>query len=159
MKLLNSGGLGSMGYSLPAAIGAAMADGNTRILSISGDGGIQMNIQELATVKRHNLPIKIMIMNNQSLGLIRTYQNIVFKNAVGSVDGFGSPSYMQLAESYGIGYVAVRNATDVENIKDLLRDDNPLVIEVILSPDTEVHPEPAYQKPVYIQSPLLDEEL
>ena len=158
MRLLNSAGLGSMGYSLPAAIGAAMAKDNIKVLSISGDGGIQMNIQELATVRRHNLPIKIMVMNNMSLGLIRTYQNIVFRNAVGSVDGFSSPDYRLLAKSYGIRYMVVETVDDILKLKNKFLDNKPLLVEVKLSCDTEVHPEPAYQKPVYIQAPLVKEE-
>ncbi|MCL1829969.1 MAG: thiamine pyrophosphate-binding protein [Oscillospiraceae bacterium] len=156
MRLLNSGGLGSMGYSLPAAIGAAMANPVSRVLSISGDGGIQMNIQELATVKRLNLPIKIMIMNNQSLGLIRTYQNIVFNNNIGSVEGFSSPDYELIAKGYGIRYLSVGSVEELQTAESLLTDLLPLVIEVKLPIDTEVHPEPAYRMPVYIQSPLVD---
>ena len=76
MRLLNSGGLGSMGFSLPASIGACYAKPDSRVLCISGDGGILMNIQELGTVSRENLPIKILIMNNQSLGLISPHCSV-----------------------------------------------------------------------------------
>ena len=158
MRLLNSAGLGSMGYSLPAAIGAAEASPGSRVLCVSGDGGIQMNIQELATVRRRNLPVKIMVMNNRSLGLIRTYQRIVFGNAVGSVEGFGSPNYAQIAEGYGINYASACNPDDIRRLEPLFTDDEPLLVEIKLSSDTEVHPEPAYQKPVYIQAPLLEEQ-
>ena len=156
MRLVNSAGLGSMGFSLPAAIGAALGSKGSKVLCISGDGGIQMNIQELATVRRHNLPIKIMVMNNKSLGLIRTYQNIVFGNAIGSVDGFGSPDYRLLAEAYGINYAAVSSAEDILKLEAVFRDEEPLLVEVEMSADTEVHPEPAYMMPVHIQSPPVE---
>lgn len=156
MRLLNSCGLGSMGYSLPAAIGAAYAKPGSRVLCISGDGGIQMNIQELGTVARHALPIKIIIMNNESLGLIRTYQNIVFKNAIGSVDGFSSPDYMLLAKSYNLRYTSINSPKDLTEIESLLKDNLPLLVEVKLDATTEIHPEPAYMMPVHIQSPLVE---
>ena len=157
MRLLNSAGLGSMGFSLPASIGASFTGQNSHILCVSGDGGIQMNIQELMTVSRENLPVKILILNNRSLGLIRTYQSIVFKNDIGSVKGFSSPDYELLAKSYGIRYASIEKASDILKIRPEISDDLPLLIEVKLSYDTEVHPEPAYMKPVYIQSPLLEQ--
>jgi len=155
VRLLNSGGLGSMGYSLPAAIGACFARTEAKALAVTGDGGIQMNVQELETVAREKLPVKILVMNNHSLGLIRTYQAIVFKNDIGSVEGFGSPDYELLAKSYGIPYAEICDVKDVQAIESLLSNDAPLLAEVKLLPDTEVHPEPAYMKPVHIQSPLL----
>ena len=157
MRLLNSGGLGAMGFSLPAAIGAVYAS-NTKALAITGDGGLQMNLQELGTVAREKLPVKILLMNNQSLGLIRTYQAIVFKNAVGSVEGFGSPDYRLLSESYGIPYAAITSADEVAGIEPLLKNDSPLFVEMKLSADTEVHPEPAYMQPVHVQSPLIQQK-
>jgi len=157
MRLVNSGGLGSMGFSLPAAIGACYADESAKALAVTGDGGIQMNIQELGTIAREQLPVKILLMNNRSLGLIRTYQAIVFKNDIGSVKGFSSPDYAMLAKSYGIPYTEIRCVGDVADITPLLKNEFPLLAEVKLSPDTEVHPEPTYMKPVYIQSPLLED--
>ncbi|NMA06193.1 MAG: thiamine pyrophosphate-binding protein [Ruminococcaceae bacterium] len=155
MRLLNSGGLGSMGFSLPAAIGAAVAQKGSKVLCVSGDGGFQMNLQELNTVSRENLPIKILVMNNSSLGLIRTYQNIVFDNNIGSVEGFSSPDYKVLSNAYGIDYVAVRSAGEILEYKELFLNDRPLLCEVVMDSDTEVHPEPAYKMPVHIQSPIV----
>ncbi|MCL2539190.1 MAG: thiamine pyrophosphate-binding protein [Oscillospiraceae bacterium] len=157
MRLLNSGGLGSMGFSLPAAVGAFFANPKAKILAVTGDGGVQMNIQELGTIAREHIPVKILVMNNRSLGLIRTYQAIVFKNDIGSVDGFGSPDYELLAKSYGIPYAGIRDVGDIAAIESLLANREPLLAEVRLAPDTEVHPEPAYLKPVHIQSPPLRE--
>lgn len=158
MRLLNSGGLGSMGYALPAAIGASFANRSAKAFCVAGDGGIQMNIQELGVVAREHLPIKIMVMNNQSLGLIRTYQTIVFGSCPGSVDGFTSPDYALLAKSYGIGYAVIATPEDLKKNAALFENREPVLFEVKLAPNTEVHPEPAYQKPYYIQSPLLEED-
>jgi len=72
---LTSGGMGAMGYSLPAAIGAAFTLGNMPVVAISGDGGFQINIQELQTIRRNNIPIKMVILNNHSLGMIRQFQD------------------------------------------------------------------------------------
>lgn len=100
---LSSSGMGAMGYSLPAAIGSCFAFGIKPIVSISGDGGFQINIQELQTIVRNNLPIKIVIMNNHSLGMIRQFQDSYFNSCYQStVWGYNSPDFSKIAEAYGI---------------------------------------------------------
>ena len=90
-KLLNSAGYGTMGYSLPAAIGAAYAQPKSTVISINGDGGLQMNLQELQAVKRDRLPIKIVVLNNNCLGMIRRLQERIFDDrTVASVQGYES---------------------------------------------------------------------
>jgi len=117
-RLLNSGGLGAMGYALPAAIGASYAAPEHRIWCFAGDGGIQMNIQELQTVAREGLPIKIVVVNNQSLGMIRKYHELAFAGrTVGSVQGYSAPDFGKLAKAYGLEY---RQAADPEQLRQSL---------------------------------------
>ena len=93
-RLLNSSGFGSMGYSLPAAIGAYFADKNSKIISINGDGGIQMNLQEFQTISANKMPVHTIIINNSCLGMIRRLQENLFENRLyASVEGFNSPDF------------------------------------------------------------------
>lgn len=157
-KLLQSCGLGAMGYSLPAAIGAYYAEKVTGI-SVSGDGGIQMNIQEFQTVARENIPLKIFIMNNNSLGLIRVYQEKALQgNYVGSVQGFSSPDYRKLAMAYGIKYYLVTGNNYNNLIKNILEESGPVIVEVRVSSNSTAYPGPAYKCAVYNQEPLLKDE-
>lgn len=104
-SLLNSGGLGSMGYSIPAAIGAFFADRSREVVCIAGDGGIMMNLQELQVIARDNLPIKIIVVNNKSLGMIEAYQKVAFKERyVGSKEGYLAPNFREISKAFGIEY-------------------------------------------------------
>lgn len=155
--LLNSGGHGAMGYSLPAAIGAYYANPEYEIVSISGDGGIQFNIQEFQTIVRDEIPIKIVIMNNQSLGLIRTYQQKALGNRTfGSVKGFSSPNYKKLAEAFDLEYVCISNENEYNQLNKYIDSRKACIIEVRISDDSQVQPEPAYKCTVENQAPLLD---
>lgn len=98
---LTSGGLGTMGYGLPAAIGATLGGEGRRVICICGDGGFQMNIQELHTIVRYQLPVKIIIMNNGYLGMVRQWQELFYNRRYSSVK-ISSPDYLKLAEAYGI---------------------------------------------------------
>jgi acetolactate synthase-1/2/3 large subunit len=99
--LLTSGGLGTMGFGLPAAMGAAFADNNKPVIVIAGDGSVQMNIQELATLSLNNIPVKIVILNNSYLGMVRQWQEL-FCDRRYSCTSLSSPDYIQLANSFGI---------------------------------------------------------
>ncbi|MDG5787182.1 biosynthetic-type acetolactate synthase large subunit [Evansella sp. AB-P1] len=100
-SLLTSGGLGTMGYGLPAAIGAAASDKSRPVICISGDGGIQMNIQELLTCSKYDLPIKLVIMNNGYLGMVRQWQELFYNRRYSQVK-ISSPNFCSLGEAYGI---------------------------------------------------------
>ena len=158
-EILFSGGHGAMGYSLPAAIGSYYAS-NKKVVCFSGDGGIQMNIQELQFIKRENLPIKIIILNNHSLGMIRHFQEMYFeKNYAQTVEskGYSSPSFSKIAFAYDIPYHQVLSEEDL-NVS-LFNDDGPAIIEVVLEGDTYVFPKLAMNKPSQDQDPPLDRKL
>lgn len=153
--LLQSGGLGSMGYSLPAAIGAYLSK-NQKVFSINGDGGIQMNIQELQTIYEYKLPIKIFVLNNNSLGLIRDYQNKVFNGRhYGSVLGHGNPDYELLAQAYGMDYMCIKDNSFEEDLEKIIRKDLACLVEVIVSSSSTAYPEPTYLSTIDNQSKVL----
>lgn len=156
-QILFSGGHGAMGYSLPAAIGAAFARKGT-VYSFNGDGGIQMNIQELQTIIRENLPIKIIIFNNNALGMIRHFQEMYFNgNYYQTTDcgGYSSPNFGRIAEAYGFEYIKINNLDDVSKIENVLQDSNPAIIEVQQFDDTYIFPKLEFGKPNQDQEPLL----
>ena len=156
-SLLQSCGLGSMGFALPAAIGGYYAT-NTPSVCICGDGGFQMNLQELQTVACYRIPVKIFVMNNQSLGLIRIYQNKALQGRhYGSVIGFGSPDYRQLALAYGISYAKIEDNDFSGKVAELLSTEGPCLIEVCVSPESTNYPEPTYRSTIDNQSLELSE--
>lgn len=155
-KLLNCGGYGSMGFSLPAAIGASYADRNALIVSVNGDGGIQMNIQELQTIKRDNLPINIMILNNNCLGMIRRLQENMYDNRTEfTVENYSVPNYESIARGYGIKYLKISSVDDYDLVKDFIGKE-PSIIEVILPQNMQNNPEPG--SCIDLQKPLLSDE-
>ncbi len=158
MRLLQSCGLGSMGYALPAAVGAYYASPYKQVICLCGDGGFQMNLQEMQTIQLNNLPVKIFIFNNNSLGLIRIYQHKAMGGRLnGSVKGFGSPDYSLLARAYGCAYIRIDEYYTKDMLADLLQIPGPVLIEVCLSENSTCNPEPTYMNTVENQSPLLDE--
>ena len=156
-QLLNSGGHGAMGYSLPAGIGAYFAAPDREIVCIVGDGGIQMNLQEFQTISRERIPAKIFILNNQSLGMVRVFQEKYFDNrCIGTVEGYTNPDFEKLAYAFNVKYSRISAKQDVDRIDDGLACDGPCVFEVVLSPLTQVLPEPMPGRAVEDQFPLLD---
>lgn len=156
--LLQSCGLGTMGFALPAAIGGYCAS-HKQTICICGDGGFQMNVQELQTIISQNIPIKIFVLNNQSLGLIRVYQSKALNNRFfGSVDGFGSPDYEILAKAYGILYDKIEDNKYDEKLKDVLAVDGPCLVEVCVSENSTCYPEPTYLSTIENQSPILTDD-
>ncbi|KUG24593.1 acetolactate synthase large subunit [hydrocarbon metagenome] len=156
-QLLCSSGHGAMGYSLPAGIGAHFASPNRQIICVTGDGGIQMNLQELQTVSRERIPLKIFIMNNQSLGMIRTFHEKYFDNrCFGSVNGYANPDFEKLAYAFDIVYTKIHNRDDFDRLDYGLNSEGPHLFEVVLSPTTQVIPEPAPRRAVEDQLPLLN---
>jgi acetolactate synthase-1/2/3 large subunit len=155
-RLLNSGGHGAMGYSLPAGIGAYFASSGKQIISIMGDGGIQMNLQELQTICRERIPLKIFVLNNNSLGMIRSYQEKYFDNkCYGSVDGFAVPNLEKLSYAFDISYTKICTNQDFDKLANGLNSSESHLFEVVLSPRTQVVPEPAPRRSVEDQFPLL----
>jgi acetolactate synthase-1/2/3 large subunit len=111
---LSSGGAGTMGYGFPAAIGAQLARPNDMVVAIVGDGGFQMTLFELATACIHKLPIKIIVLNNHYLGMVRQWQELFFDNRESGVDLEGNPDFVALAEAYGAKGIHIESVDDVE---------------------------------------------
>lgn len=156
-KLLNSAGLGSMGFSLPAATGAAYADSGSVIVSFNGDGGLQMNIQELQTVKRDNLPVFVIVLNNGCLGMIRKLQENMFdKRYYASVKGFSSPDFCRVAEAYGLPSCKISSVSDYAKVMDFMKKNKNGLIEVELPMIMQANPEPSSK--IYEQIPPLSDE-
>lgn len=158
-RILNSGGLGTMGFALPASIGAFYASPHSSIFCFCGDGGIQMNIQELQLVGSLKLPITIILLNNKSLGLIRDIHDKYYDGrCFGSVKGFSSPDYGQIAKVYGIDYVKINDVEDLSNSLFEKPRVSPLFLEVVLSEKTFVRPEPGLNRSFEDQFPFISSE-
>ncbi|MRY60781.1 acetolactate synthase large subunit, partial [Parabacteroides distasonis] len=112
---LSSGGAGTMGFGLPAAIGAQVARPNDFVITVSGDGSIMMNIQELATIRRNNLPVKILILDNQRLGMVRQWQELFFEGRYSETDLSDNPDFVQLAAVFGIPGQTITHANQVDD--------------------------------------------
>jgi len=159
-RLLFSAGHGAMGFSLPAAIGASYCT-DLPVWSLNGDGGIQMNIQEMQWISRERLPVRIVIFNNHALGMIRHFQEMYFDSYYFQTveqNGYACPDFEKLAAAYRMDY---RRIDDVQNVRQALTGlaDAPTLIEVCLSGDTYVFPKLEFGKPNQDQEPLLDREL
>jgi len=139
---LTSGGLGTMGYGLPAAIGAQVAFPNRLVIGISGDGSFQMNSQELATAVQYRLPIKVAILNNGYLGMVRQWQEFFYgkRYASSSLEGV-SPDFVKLAEAYGaVGLRATKPEEVVPVLKKAFSIPEPVVIDFVIDPEENVYP-------------------
>lgn len=159
-RMLISGGMGAMGFALPAALGAAKAQPGKRVIVIAGDGGIQINIQELDTIAAHGLPIKIFVMNNGCLGMVRQFQDMYFEGRHQStVIGYSWPDFTKVAGAYGITAYAITSwemAGDV--IEKALLTEGPVLVEVKLEQTTCVNPKLMVNKPLEDMSPHLERE-
>ncbi len=157
-RMLISGGMGAMGFALPAALGAAKADPGKKVIVIAGDGGIQVNIQELDTIMNHNLPVKIFVMNNRCLGMVRQFQDIYFGGRQQStVIGYSYPDLGKVAMAYGIpSYVITSLAGARDIIETVLITEGPSFVDVKLELNTCVDPKLVVNRPVEDMSPHLD---
>lgn len=137
-RLMTSTGLGEMGYGLPAAIGASIANNKGEVLCLNCDGGMMMNLQELQTVIHHKLPIKIIIFNNDGYLMIKHTQNALFKGRKSGVDkntGVSCPNYGELARAFGFPTYQIRTWTDFDKfIPEIQNFDGPLICEVFMNP-------------------------
>lgn len=141
-QFITSGGLGTMGYGLPAAIGAQVAQPEKIVFQIAGDGGIQMTIQELAPAVAHRLPIKIAIMNNQYLGMVRQWQELFWNRRYCNVDLTAQPDFVKLAEAYGAVGMRVEKPEEVRKAieKSLQVTDRPTLIDFRIAREENVFP-------------------
>ncbi len=141
-NFLSSGGAGTMGFGLPAAIGAQFARPNDLVVAIVGDGGFQMTLFELATAVIHKLPIKILVINNAYLGMVRQWQDLFYEERQSGVNLEGNPDFVKLAESYGVKGFNLRRAGDVKKIlqKALDYNEGPCLINAEIERGENVFP-------------------
>lgn len=169
--VLNNQGLGSMGFGLPASIGACIASGRKNTVCVNGDGGFMMNIQELETVKRLNLPIKFFILNNDGYGSIRNMQNNHFKGfyvGSGRTSGVTLPDFKKVAKAFDIEYVKINNQKNIEKeVRKILKGKKPVICEVMVDPNQQTQPRVSsvkledgsmMSKPIEDMWPFLSEE-
>ncbi|HEY7212425.1 MAG TPA: biosynthetic-type acetolactate synthase large subunit [Bryobacteraceae bacterium] len=138
---INSGGLGSMGFGLPAAIGAQFARPDKLVFSIVGDGGFQMSIPELATIVNHALPIKIIVMNNGHLGMVRQWQELFYNNRLSQVELASFPDVEKLAGAYGFKGRTVENVSELPKaLREAVNEPGPYLLNVKVAPFENVFP-------------------
>jgi len=160
LRVITSGGMGAMGYALPASIGAATFANNGNVLCISGDGGIQMNIQELETIKNKSLPIKIFVLNNKCLGMVRQFQDFYFEERNQStVVGYSAPSFTDIAKAYNIDATTIESNSEIDSkLKKILNTDNPVLADVKIDSKSSVEPKLLVNEPIEDQHPYIDEQ-
>ncbi|HQJ09650.1 MAG TPA: biosynthetic-type acetolactate synthase large subunit, partial [Deltaproteobacteria bacterium] len=138
---LTSGGLGTMGYGFPAAIGAQVAFPDRTVIDIAGDGSIQMNIQEIATAVQYGLPVKVMILNNGYLGMVRQWQALFYRKRYSHTSMAVSPDFVKLAQAYGASGIRVEKPADVKDaIREALSIKGPVFVDFIVDPEEDVYP-------------------
>jgi len=129
-KWLTSGGLGTMGYGLPAAIGAQLGDPDALVIDIAGEASIQMNIQELGTATQYRLPVKLFILNNEYMGMVRQWQELTYESRYSNSYSDSLPDFVKLAESYGWTGILIEDPADLEaGIEKMLATDGPVLVD------------------------------
>ena len=159
-RFLTEGGMASIGSALPMGIGASFAKPGTPVVVIAGDGGFQLNIQELQTVYHHQLPLKIILLNNGGYGMIRQFQEqYLCSRFQSSGIGYSSPDFTAIATAYKIraGKISCNDEIPAA-LEQFLSDLSPGLLEVVIDPGSRVHPKLAVNRPVEDQEPLLDRE-
>jgi acetolactate synthase-1/2/3 large subunit len=139
--LLTSGGLGTMGYGLPAAIGAQAAFPDRLVIDVAGDGSIQMCLQEMTTAVENNLPVKVAILNNQYLGMVRQWQQLFYEKAYCATCLKMAPDFVKLAEAYGaLGLRATKSSEVEQVIQEALASPKPVIMDFVVNPEECVYP-------------------
>ena len=138
---LTSGGLGTMGYGVPAGIGALLAEPDATVITISGDGSFMMNVQELATIRRYRLPLKIVLIDNSQLGMVRQWQELFFEENFSEIDLSDNPDFAEVAHAFGIEAFTIDHRSEVSGaIKRLLKTSGPILCHVRIDPRENVWP-------------------
>jgi len=156
---LTSGGMGAMGFALPASIGASLALNKQPVVVIIGDGCMQLNIQELQTIVRNKLPIKMIVMNNRNLGMIRQFQDSYFESRYQSTYwGYTAPDFEKIAAAYGISAKTISRPDEVDAAVNWMwntnNEKNPVLIQVMVDPHTNTYPKIAFGKPITEMEPF-----
>ena len=138
---LTSGGLGTMGYGLPAAIGAQFADPDSTVINVTGDGSFMMNAQELATIRRYNLPLKLIILDNQCLGTVRQQQELFYNNRESHINLDDNPDFVAMARAFDIPSLHIERTDQIRRgIETILAYDGPMLLHVAISREENVWP-------------------
>lgn len=134
-RFLTSGGMGTMGYSIPAAMGAKLGDKSKQVIAVCGDGSFQMSMMELATMRQHNIPVKIIVLKNNYLGMVREYQHYTYKDHYSVVDLSGSPDLEKLASAYDMDFLRLTDMEKADGVIDaFLKEDKSMLLECIIDP-------------------------
>ncbi|HEX8104355.1 MAG TPA: thiamine pyrophosphate-binding protein [Solirubrobacteraceae bacterium] len=156
-RFLTSGGMGAMGSGLPMALGAAFAAGGRPVVMVAGDGAFQLNLQEIQTVVRNRLPVKLVVLNNQCHGMVRQFQETYFDGRYQStVDGYSTPDFARVAAAYGLASAAVSEADEVEAAVARLWADpaEPFLLEVAIDLMANAYPKIAFGRPMTEMEPF-----
>ena len=155
-KLFSAFGNSPMGYALPASIGASIAKNKSKVICIDGDGSIQINIQELHTVDKLKLPIKIFILNNNGYGIIKQFQELYLgKRFEASGKGVSNPNFKKISKAFNINYNLIKNHNDLKYIKKIISSKSPEIIEVMIKSNQKIIPKLQFGNPIEDMSPLL----
>lgn len=156
-RLFSTYGNSPMGYSFPAAIGTSIALKNREIICIDGDGGFQINIQELQTLAYHKLPVKIFILNNRGYGIIKQFQELYLESRYEATGkGYSCPDFTKIAKAHGIKTISIKNHSEMKRkIKQVLKYKGPLLCDVSIHPLQKLIPKLEFGKPIEDLSPLL----
>lgn len=134
-QFMTSGGMGTMGYSIPAAMGAKIAAPDRQVIAVCGDGSFQMSMMELATICQYQIPVKIVVLKNTVLGMVREYQHFTYKDNYSMIDLAGSPDLSQLSKAYNIPFMRLENMDGCEEMLDaFLAEDTSMILECIIDP-------------------------
>jgi acetolactate synthase-1/2/3 large subunit len=141
-RFISSGGLGTMGFGFPAAMGAQVAHPDKLVIDITGDGSIQMNIQELSTVANYNLPVKVIILNNQYLGMVRQWQELFYNNRYSYTDLEGKqPDFVKVAEAYDVMGLRAKTPAELPGVLEKAFEHNgPVFVDVVVNREENVFP-------------------
>lgn len=157
-RFLTSGGMGAMGFSLPTAMGASFALPGKPVVQIVGDGSMQMNIQELQTIAHHKLPIKMVVINNGSLGMVRQFQQSYFHERYASTyKGYSAPDFEKVANAYGINTMTVSSKSQLKKaIRHMWQDPlTPFLLQVMINPLINAYPKIAFGHPLTEMEPFV----
>ena len=134
-RFMTSGGMGTMGYSIPAAMGAKLAAPDRQVIAVCGDGSFQMSMMELATMRQHKVPVKIIVLKNNYLGMVRQYQHFTYQDHYSVVDLSGSPDLEKLVSAYDMPYLRLDNMEKASEVLDaFLARDESILLECIIDP-------------------------
>ncbi|MDE7259999.1 MAG: acetolactate synthase, large subunit, biosynthetic type, partial [Lachnospiraceae bacterium] len=134
-RFLTTGGMGTMGYSIPAAMGAKLADREKQVVAVCGDGSFQMSMMELATMRQFDVPVKIIVLKNNYLGMVREYQHYTYKDNYSVVDLSGSPDLEKLSSAYDMKFMRLHTMEQAqETIGEFLAKDESVLLECLIDP-------------------------